>query len=106
MPNLDYIMAKIAKFSDTKFGVDRTFTAPLYHLKKEVDECIESGEIEEYVDMQLLLLDSYRKRFPDFDTQILLNCCEEKIETLYKRKWGLPDENGVVEHIRKEVDNV
>lgn len=98
---IEEIKDMIAAFSDEKFGKERPFTAPLHHLKKEVDEAIESGEIEEFVDMQLLLLDAYRKRFPDFPVQTLLNCCREKIEiALPKRKWGVPDENGVVEHIR------
>lgn len=101
MKNIEEIRDLIAKFSDDKFGIDRPFTAPLYHLKKEVDEAIESGEIEEFVDMMLLLLDSYRKRFPDFPVQTLLNCCYEKIIiTLPKRMWGKPDANGVIEHIR------
>ena len=99
--SIEQIKEMIAAFSDEKFGSDRPFTAPLHHLKKEVNEAIESGEIEEFVDMQLLLLDAYRKRFPDFPVQTLLNCCEEKIViTLSKRTWGKPDENGVIEHIR------
>lgn len=98
---IEEIKEMIAKFSDENFGNKRPFTAPLYHLKKEVDEAIESGEIEEFVDMTLLLIDAYRKRFPDFPVQTLLNCCEEKIVlTLPKRKWGKADENGVIEHIR------
>lgn len=104
MNSLDEIKDKIAEFSDKTFGKDRPYTAPLHHLKKEVVEAIESGEIEEFVDCLLLLLDAYRKRFPDFDTQILLNCCDEKIQTLYKRRYGKPDENGVVEHIRESND--
>jgi len=99
--NFEQIKDLIAEASDKLFGTERDFTAPLYHLKKEVEEAIESGEIEEFVDMQLLLLDSYRKRFPDFDTQVFLNCCEEKIQTLYRRKYQAPDEHGVIEHIRE-----
>jgi hypothetical protein len=100
--SIEEIKNLIAKFSDKTFGKERSFTAPLHHLKKEVEEAIESGEIEEFVDMQLLLLDAYRKRFPDFPVQTLLNCCKEKIvHTLPNRKWGKPDKNNVIEHIRK-----
>jgi len=98
---LESIKNQIAEFSDKTFGSERPFTAPLHHLHKEVDEAIESGEIEEFVDMLLLLLDAYRKRFPDFTTETLLKCCQEKIPNLYNRKYGKPDENGVVEHIRE-----
>lgn len=100
MKTLEFVKNRIASFSDEKFGTERPFTAPLHHMKKEVEEAIESGEIEEFVDIQLLLLDAFRKRFPDFDAQTLIECCNEKIDALYKRKWGNPDENGVVEHIR------
>jgi hypothetical protein len=103
MTTIEDIKDLIAKFSDDKFGVDRPFTAPLHHLKKEVSEAIESGDMEEFVDIQSLLLDAYRKRFPELTVQDLIDACKEKITvTLPKRKWGKPDKNGVVEHIRNK----
>lgn len=102
---LEEIKNMVAKFSDETFGTERPFTAPLYHLKKEVDEAIESGEMEEFVDMQLLLLDAFRKRFPELTTQDLLDFCHEKITVvLPARRWGKPDKNGVFEHIRHDGD--
>lgn|GEM_PF-893548 len=90
----------IATFSDEVFGIDRPFTAPLHHMKKEVDEAIESGDKEEFADLLLLLLDAYRKKFPLNTTQDLLNESQDKIEICKSRKWSKPDENGVIEHIR------
>ncbi len=100
MITLEIVKNAISEFSDRKFGTDRPFTAPLHHLKKEVNEAIESGEIEEFADMQLLLLDSFRKKFPNSTTEDLLNVCMDKIQTCEKRIWGKPDKNGVVEHVR------
>lgn len=101
MTKLDIIRARISEFSNTKFG-KRPYTAPLYHMTKEVLEAIDSGEPEEYADILLLLLDSWSKRFPGISTDELLRAAEEKIEVLWTRKYGEPDENGVYEHIRTE----
>lgn len=102
MTTLEDIKNLVAKFSDETFGEERPFTAPLYHLKKEIDEAIENGEMEEFVDMQLLLLDAFRKRYPNLTAQDLLDFCKEKIEVILpSRRWGKPDRNGVIEHIRK-----
>jgi hypothetical protein len=101
MTTIEDIKNLVAQFSDHTFGEERPFTAPLYHLKKEVDEAIESGAMEEFVDMQCLLLDAFRKRFPELTTQDLLDFCQEKITVvLPARSWGKPDKNGVIEHIR------
>jgi hypothetical protein len=98
---LEDIKNLVAKFSDETFGVERPFTAPLYHLKKEIEEAVESGSMEEFVDMLCLLLDAYRKRFPELTTQDLLDFSKEKIEVILPaRTWGKPDKHGVIEHIR------
>jgi hypothetical protein len=101
MTTLEDIKNLVAKFSDDTFGIERPFTAPLYHLKKEIEEAVESGSMEEFVDMLCLLLDAYRKRFPELTTQDLLDFCKEKIEVILPaRTWGKPDKHGVIEHIR------
>lgn len=88
MTKLEDIKNLIADFSDKTFGEDRPFTAPLYHLKKEVDSAIQTGEMEDFVDMQCLLIDAFRKRFPDTPTQKLINLCKEKIEVIIPaRTW-------------------
>ena len=89
----------VAEFSDITFGTHRPFTAPLHHLKKEVDEVIESGSILEYADCLLLLLDSFRKRYPTHHTDWLIEACRAKLAICKSRKWGKADDNGVIEHI-------
>lgn len=103
---LQSVSDKISKFSDETFGKDRPFTAPLHHMKLEVEEVIQSGDEEEFADVLLLLLDSYRKRFPKNSTDDLLNCSANKIEALKYRKWQKPDENGVFQHVREEIELV
>jgi hypothetical protein len=99
---IEEIKNLVAQFSDSTFGEERPFTAPLYHLKKEIDEAIDSGDMEEFADMQILLLDAFRKRYPHLLAQDLLNLCKQKITVvLPARSWGKPDHNGVIEHIRK-----
>lgn len=103
--DLQIISDSIAKFSDDVFGKDRPFTAPLYHMKLKIDEVIESGDEEEFADVLLLLLDSYRKRYTNNSTQDLLNFAAKKIEILKNRKLQKPDPNGVIQHIR-EYDEI
>lgn len=90
----------IAEFSDRKFGTERDFKAPLHHLKEEVDETIEDGDILEYADCMLLLLDSFRKKYPDKHTDYLLEKCAEKVSICEDREWNKADENGVIKHIK------
>ena len=97
---IEDIKNKVALFSDNTFGKERPFSSPLHHLKKEIDEALESDDPFEFADMLLLLLDSFRKKFPNLDTQDLLRLCDEKLKICLNRKWGKPDENGVIEHIR------
>lgn len=97
---LQSVSDQISKFSDEIFGKLRPFTAPLHHMKLEVEETIQSGDEEEFADILLLLLDSYRKKFPNSITQDLLNVADKKIALLWNRKWDKPDENGVIQHIR------
>ena len=102
-----------AEFSDKTFGADRSYIPVLYHLKKEVKELIESAtqfdlakhndaEIAtclEFADVFLLLIDAARKF--DLDAFHLITWSRMKLEINKTRKWGQPDENGVVEHIRE-----
>ena len=94
--------------------------AIIHHLKKEVDELIESinrcrelGEDEsvgvgefgrqvektklEYADCLTLLIDS-AKCF-GMTAYDLVTVCRVKLEINKSRKWGSPDRNGVIEHI-------
>ncbi|MDD3645498.1 MAG: DUF550 domain-containing protein, partial [Bacteroidales bacterium] len=95
--------------------------AIVYHLKKEVDELIEAlhksndlgadnsvgvGEFKrqlnktemEFADCFMLLLDSAHHF--SLNAEQLINLTREKLGVNKARKWGKPDANGVVEHIR------
>jgi len=112
----------VKKWSDGTFGMYRTATPMAYHLKKEIDELIialeelyqgtYSNNTQNGID---LLMSKYKRiRFELADCLMLLIDCashaqinmdslisatEEKLEINKNRKWGTPDENGVVEHI-------
>jgi len=68
------------------------------HLKKEVDELAESHDAEEAADCLILLLHHAHRCGYD-----LMSWADWKFQINKKRKWGEPDQNGVVEHIREEV---
>lgn len=121
---LQILQNEIKKWSDGAFGMYRNSLPMVHHLKKEVDELIvalddvyrgvysndDNGQellakkyaaiLKEYADCFMLLIDS-AAHFPiRMDT--LLNAVEKKLEENKSRKWGKPDENGVVEHIRDD----
>ncbi|MDH6309388.1 NTP pyrophosphatase (non-canonical NTP hydrolase) [Dysgonomonas sp. PFB1-18] len=119
MRNLDIqgLMNAIREWSDKQFsdGVfDHQRALPItHHLTKEVSELIDileevgNGDPSdenwdkvrmEYVDCLMLLLDS-ASHF-GLSAYDLYRGCYIKLEINKKRKWGLPDENGVIEHIR------
>ena len=121
MEALQNLMNEISTWSDATFGEGQRNPAIVHHLKKEVDELIEAlnkteadknddtvsiGEwarqVErtrlEYADCMMLLLDS-AKHF-EMSAEMLLEITRQKLEINKRRKWGKPDENGIVEHIK------
>lgn len=119
MEKLQNLMNNIRTWSDGQFGELRPPTTMLNHLKKEVPELIEaikdyqknnsafssnpndylSKVFFEYADCFMLLLDS-ASHF-GITADALMNYTEHKLEINKNRKWGEPDENGVVEHIKE-----
>ena len=116
MKDLQKLMDDIREWSDTTFGKEQRNPAIAYHLKKEVPELIEAiekysekvhvgeeqrGDVHkvgfEFADCFMLLLDS-ASHF-GLTAGNLLWYTEEKLKVNKERKWGVPDENGVVEHI-------
>ena len=114
----------VKKWSDEIFGMHRTGKPIAYHLKKEVDELIDAlndfhqgvysnditvGALQvvnkrhrikmEAVDCFTLLLDVLAHE--QFDVNDLIEASYFKLEVNKNRKWGKPDENGVVEHIEE-----
>ena len=118
---LQNLQDDIKQWSDETFGSHRTGKPIAHHLKKEIDEvidAIEGLETEtsntkadvrsvywwkhtrvkfELADCLTLLLDIAAHEY--INVSDLLDASEEKMEINKKRKWGEPDENGVVEHI-------
>ncbi len=117
---LQVLMNDISEWSDKAFGDGQRNPAIVYHLKKEVNELIEAiektnalgsdpsvgvGEFGrqrtvtrvEYADCLMLLLDSAHHF--GISAKELLSVTRGKLEINKVRKWGSPDENGVVEHI-------
>lgn len=106
------LMKIINKWSDDTFDNgnhnNRRSLSVAYHLKKEIDELIESLEKsfdnkeqvnEEIVDCFMQLLDI--ATLYGLNSDELISKSYEKLEINKNRKWGKPDGNGVVEHIRK-----
>ena len=126
MERISKLQHKIQQWSDEQFGNDRTALPIAYHLKKEVDELIEALKLyyavmdnpnatseehiervkhikEEFADCLMLLIDS-AAHIP-LTMAVLLKATENKLKINKNRKWGSPDENGVVEHVRGLSDN-
>lgn len=101
MKELQDLIDNIAEWSDSVFGTGRNPTAPLHHLKEEVDETIkEPYDDSEYADMLMLILDAYRMK--GGNAKELIEYTYNKLEiNKNKREWGEPDINGVVKHIKK-----
>ncbi len=98
---IQQLQDEIAAWSDSTFGAGRPAEIPLHHLAKEIQELIASpNDNMEYADCLILLLDAYRITGGKSDE--LVETCYKKLEINRKRKWGKPDENGVVEHIRED----
>jgi NTP pyrophosphatase (non-canonical NTP hydrolase) len=113
MKNLQLLMDDLSQWSDKTFG-DSQRTLPItHHLKKEVDELIDALKgcqdiqsvivrqdflIMEFADCLTLLLDAAHHE--GITGNKLIEAAYKKLEINKKRKWGKPDKNGVIEHIR------
>lgn len=118
MENLQETTNRLAQFSDKTFN-NGEFTRTrslsiLYHLDKEVKEAMTAtrkvihggGSIDDIIaleseiaDILILVLDYQRHFIPNTDH--LLTIINNKMDVNEIREWGEPDENGVIEHIRK-----
>ena len=87
----------IAAFTDSVFGKSNP-VSKLKHLREEVDELIEEPtDTMEWADCMILLIDAAKKAGHDMDD--LYKFVNAKMEINKTRKWGEPDEDGVIRHV-------
>lgn len=113
MKDLQNLMNEIAEWSDMAFGKNQRNPGIVHHLQKEVPELIDAFEKFhknpsrensdrvgfEFADCFMLLLDSAHHF--GLTAGNILYYTEEKLKINKSRKWGKPDENGVIEHIEE-----
>lgn len=90
----DAMQKVIGEWGDRTFGKS-TVKSVLKHFEKEVKELLVSKKPVEAADCVLLLIHfAHKKKFSLYDEIV------KKFEINRKRKWGKPDKDGVVEHVR------
>ena len=95
---LDSLAREIRAWSAVTFP-GSTAASTAEHLRREVFELLESpANAEEQADVFFLLVQLTRVTGTDFATQVA-----RKLTVNKARRWALPDQNGVVEHVRGEV---
>lgn len=107
------LFEEITKWQDETFP-HSTEQSRIAHLKKEVLE-LEKAVVQhqrrpnavtiddkkdEYTDCFFLLFGAAKKAGMSYED--ICNAILRKFRVNEKRKWGKPDKNGVVEHIRKQ----
>lgn len=120
LERLQALMNEVSEWSDNQFndGVfnhERSLSIS-FHLQKEAKELTEALSIfflgkevddhaknlidigEELADVFMLLLDCTTHM--GYDADDLVTAAFNKLEVNRQRKWGKPDKNGVVEHIK------
>ena len=91
---MDSLQYEIGKWGEQTFGAGRPGPI-LAHFKKEVKELLENGEPSEAADCLILLFQHAYSTGYD-----LMDEVRKKMEINRKRRWGKPDSEGVIEHIR------
>lgn len=105
MKDLQKLMDDIREWSDATFGEGQRTIPILHHLIKEVPEAIQACDrdaetaIYEFADCMMLLLDAANHH--GISAEDLLISVRAKLEINKHRKWGKPDKNGVIEHIKE-----
>lgn len=95
----------IVKWQDETFG-KASGLSKINHLVDEIEELridITFGNNEdkrlEFADCFLLLFGAAASEGMSYED--IVNCIDEKMEINKKRKWGKPNANGVVNHIKE-----
>lgn len=96
-PAVQPLQDAIAHWSRATFGRDTPLPA-LKHLRREVDELIESpSDITEYADCLMLVLDA--AHIAGISADQLVAAAWAKLEINRGRTWGAPNAEGFSEHI-------
>ncbi len=99
-------MDDIREWSDATFGEKQKSIPILHHLIKEVPEAIAAvSEVPnitlrgrfEFADCFMLIIDAANHY--GMTAEDLIRFSNFKLDVNKTRKWGKPDENGVIEHI-------
>lgn len=97
MMNWAEMQKKQYKWSRETFG-ESSMESNIDHLRDELAEIIENPtDIEEWADVMLLYMNALS--FVDFTMDDVLEAVHKKYEKNNKRKWGKPDDRGVVKHL-------
>jgi hypothetical protein len=94
----------ISKWQKETFG-QATALSKLAHLDKEIQELWDElktngiGKKLEFADCFILLFGAAASDGMSYED--ICNAIEEKMSINYQRKWGKPDENGIVNHIKE-----
>lgn len=101
--NVCLLFKEIAEWRHKTFGFQKSIEPTIYHLQDEITEILKDPkDIYEYADAMMLLIDAAHISGYNYDE--LIQAVKEKFEICKKRKWGEPDENGVVHHIEEEIN--
>jgi len=91
---IESIKAHLAEEVIELVGIETMMNALEKHLKS--NKADEDNDDEESADIVLLL-----NHLAEKSNFILLDEVEEKFKRNKKRKWGIPDSNGVVNHVKE-----
>jgi len=88
----------IGAFTEKTFGKG-TVKGKITHLAEELEEVLAApDDRHEWADCMILLLGA--ARCAGLDMNDLYQAMQEKMDINRKRKWGPPDEDGIVRHVR------
>ena len=100
--NLESYIKKQIPWSKETFGykgVQDRVDSTIAHIKMELDEAAaDPADVEEWADIIILALDAAWRA--GATPEEIANTLEQKQKINFARKWGKPNADGVIEHIR------
>lgn len=96
-PDLDDIQHEVGTWGDRTFPAS-TSNSVIAHFLREVKEFVDEPSPEEAADCLILLLHHAHK-----NGYSLNRALKDKFAVNRARTWGMPDAQGVVEHVREEI---